>query len=224
MSINAINSISSGHADFLDATPLPPLPSFPFPWEGLEHFVSEAPGQHLPLVGYGSLLKLSSAGRTMRNAETSRRTCLAFGCRRIFNYEMPERVLVRYGASPSSLSRAALNVLVTGDYRDVINGVLITVKASDLEALREREFGYDLLPVFYLPWNANGDNLLEAAYVLSAPETASDPNYQVVRRDILPQEDYARLCEEGAAEHSPEFLSSYLRSTYLADKTSLWKP
>ena len=198
-------------------------PSFRFPWEGLVGHLTAQPEAHLPLVGYGSLLSLASAQRTIRQADTVRTPCIEIGCRRVFNYRMPDRVLKRYAVPPGSRERAALNVVVTQDPQDVINGVLITVKPADIPALREREFGYDLIPVSYLPWNPVAGEALNSAYVLSAPDAAWCPAYQVTDPTILPQPDYAQLCEDAAGGHSPEFHQMYLETTYLADKQTLWK-
>ena len=90
-------------------------PAFTFPWDGLEDHIVKECGGRLPLVGYGSLLKKASADRTIKDGATRRTPCLAFGCRRVFNYTMPESVLERYSIPPSSPNRAALNVVTTGD-------------------------------------------------------------------------------------------------------------
>jgi len=192
--------------------------TIPYPWTGLSELVSRLPGGELPLIGYGSLLSQASAARTIKAGSGRRIPCLGFGCRRIFNYEMPLRVRERYGILPGSAARAALNVEVTRDPRHFLNGVLTFVRTDDLGALLEREFGYDLTPVPCLPWEAGDFTSLSVAYILAAPETAARPEWQVVRPDILPEPDYAELCEQGARAFSEEFVAAYRSTTWLADK------
>jgi hypothetical protein len=197
--------------------------TIPYPWAGLSELVSRLPRQELPLIGYGSLLSQASAARTIKDTSAQRLPCLAFGCRRIFNYEMPLRVRERYGILPDSPARAALNVEITRDPRHFLNGVLTTVRVADLAALLEREFGYDLASVPCLSWNAGDFTSLSAAYILAAPEVAARSEWQVVRPDILPEPDYARLCEQGAHSISEEFAGVYRETTCLADKQTTLK-
>lgn len=196
-----------------------PLPTYSFPWEGLEGSLGE--DNPLLLVGYGSLLSEASAALTIRTGKIQRTACIAYGCRRIYNYEMPATVRERRKVPENSVYRAALNVEITEDPSDFINGILTTVCAADLPALRQRELGYDLKPVACLPWAASPEEKPFYAYVLSAPEVALKPEWQVVNPGILPEPSYAQLCATGAAAHSPEFLQAYLQSTYLADKKTL---
>ena len=51
----------------------------------------------------------------------------------------------------------------------------------------------------------------------SAPEKAARSDWQVVNTKILPQPQYAKLCQDGADSISPEFGECYLKSTFLAD-------
>ena len=198
-------------------------PHFEYPWVGLEDYLSSSCEGALPLIGYGSLLNTESAARTLSDFETSRLPCVGFGCKRVFNYDMPPPVLERYSISSCNPERAALNAVVTRELADIFNGALINVRSSDLDALRVREFGYDLTSIPYFPWEGRNDASVRYAYVLTAPDLAVDPQYQVVNASIFPQKEYAEICRSGAAEYSPEFLNAYLDSTYLADKTTLWK-
>jgi len=198
---------------------------FPYPWEGLEEAIPTMPGGHIPMVGYGSLLNPESAARTIVSESTQRHPCLAFGCRRIYNYRMSDRALVeRYDSSPDSPYRAALNVRLTDTLDDYINGILITLDASDVAALTKREYGYDLCPVAALDWDnrENGDPYI--AYVLVAPDEASIKKYQKADPTILPQPGYVEICKSGAASISPEFLKVFNASTYLADGETLATP
>ena len=216
--------ISASLESRLAGLPLLQAPVFPFPWQGLEDYLARQPEPSLPLIGYGSLLKKASADRTIKEGSPRRSPCLAFGCRRVFNYRMPEAVLQRYGVPPSSPCKAALNVVRTGNVHDLVNGMLITVHVADIPALKQREFGYDLVPVHCVPWEDAEHGPLTAAYILSAPDAAPLPEFQVTDASLLPEPAYARLCVEGAAEVSSAFLEMYLQTTYLADKATPWKP
>jgi len=220
--MNVVEVATATRARLADLPP-PEAPVFPFPWDGLEKFAANQPGGQLPVVGYGSLLNKASAARTL-NESAQRTPCIAYGCRRVFNYRMPVEVLKRFGVTQISRSIAALNALATYDLTDLINGILFGVAQAEIAAFRLREFGYDLKPVYCLPWKDPKDSPFLTAYILCAPDIASKPEYQVTDGTLLPQPGYAKLCEEGASEVSKEFLDLFLATTYLADKITLWKP
>lgn len=187
-----------------------------FPWVGLSELIERLDKKTLPIVGYGSLLNQASAARTLKNA--LRVPCVAFGCKRIFNYDMPKDALDKYGTNDVSSFRAALNVEVTGNIDHSINGILTELHPADIEAFREREKGYDLVPISCVEWNATLSSVPFTAFVLAAPDCARNPNWQVVRSDILPHSAYLRLCETGAKSISNQFLEFFRETTFLADK------
>lgn len=193
---------------------------FPFPWESLAQYAESFPEKTIPIVGYGSLISEVSAAQTIKEVGTKRTPCMAYGCRRVFNYRMPKAVAERYEVDSDSAERAALNVEVTGNASDVINGILIGLNCSDIPALLSREFGYDLKPVACLPWENFQNAKPSLAYVLSAPDVAAKPEWQVVDKAVLPEPAYAKICADGARSHSPEFLDFYYRTTFLADKVT----
>ncbi|MBL9115918.1 MAG: phytochelatin synthase family protein [Verrucomicrobiaceae bacterium] len=203
---------------------LPPV--FHYPWDGLEDAIQKMPGQTLAMVGYGSLMNQASASITIQSASTTRTPWLTFGCKRVFNYQMPPAAVSRYGSPRTPFERAALNVFITGDVHDMVNGIKITLAASDVPALRLREVGYDLVPVASIPWDWDDKTQPSIAYLLIAPDVAVKPEWQLVNAHLLPHAAYRRLCKEGASQISPDFLELFLTSSYLADKaTSLkaWK-
>ena len=203
------------------------LPSvFHYPWDGLESAIESLPGQFLSMVGYGSLMNPASASITIQSTTTTRTPWLTFGCRRVFNYEMTPGGLSRYGSPETPTERAALNVFMTGNVAERVNGILITLAASDVPALRSREVGYDLVPVVSIPWDWNDATEPTVAYLLLARDVAPKPEWQRVNPNLLPHPAYRRLCQAGAEQIGPEFLELFLTSSYLADKqTSLkeWK-
>lgn len=199
----------------------------PFPWVGLIDLMHNMPRQVLPIVGYGSLISKPSADLTLKQTESSRTPCIVFGCRRLFNYNMPERALDRYHAPYGTKFRAALNVEVTHNPSDMINGILTELHAADVDSFRLREHGYDLVPVDCAEWGGAALNGTIPAFILTAPDRALRPEWQVVRSDILPQPDYLRLCEEGAKTISKAYLDFFRDTTFLADKLtkiSSWTP
>jgi hypothetical protein len=195
--------------------------SFIYPWPDLEEAVAKAPGHTLLLVGYGSLMNRDSAARTIKgNPIPGNPPVLALGARRVFNYLIPQRRLKSYGKVCDKRERAALNVDYTRSPSHALNGRLLAVKVSDLAALREREFGYDLRPVPCVRWG-NWDAAPFVAYVLVAP-AGVPAGKKVIDNNALPNPAYARLCRAGARAVSEDFLRLYLHTTYLADrKTTL---
>ena len=168
---------------------VPRQPRFVYPWDRLETTLTDGV-QSLSVVGYGSLLNRSSSANTLsETALAARRPVLAFGVLRLFNYDM-DTVSGRYGPPVAAGPRAALNARVTGQVRDVINGVLVPVSLSDVEPFRGREVGYDLEPVPCLDWEQRGS--LFVAYVLCSPDEPRagrealrlDPRYINGHRDL----------------------------------------
>lgn len=187
-------------------------PVYPYPWSALEGGIS--------LVGYGSLLNPASAARTLTPTPEPLRPVVAFGVRRLFEYNMGERALGRYGESPNPLARAALNVRITRAASDAANALLFPIPASDIEALRGREIGYDLVPVVCLPWERFEEPPF-VAYILACP-----PGSPYVSDQALPHPFYYQLCRDGAASVSASFLNGYLASTFLGDghtPLTLWE-
>jgi hypothetical protein len=197
-------------------------PSFTYPWEGLESFLSESKLSSLPLVGYGSLINEASAARTINTDTSARRApVVAYGAIRVFNYRMsPAYVNERYGTPESSKHLAALNCERTGRGEDRFNGILTHVAPDTLGAFRDREKDYALQPVVYQLWD-QPDSKPQVAYILELkPGDGSEGD----RYDstILPHIDYTRLCQTGAQAISEAFLDYFNKSTFLADKeTSL---
>jgi hypothetical protein len=197
------NQISKKMAE----TPL--WPTYVYPWAGLEERLREEGKTSVSIVAYGSLVNASSAARTLRDsAPELRRRVIAFGVRRVFNYLMPSSA-GSYGTPRIPQAIGALNVKITADVHDALNGLVIRTGIRDIAALRERELGYDLVPVACLWW----EDLMKApffAYILRAGnEYTSDK--------IEPHREYYDLCRTGASQWGDEFLEFWLSTTYLAD-------
>jgi hypothetical protein len=192
-----------------------PGKGYDYPWPDLERAIDSSQDSCILLVGYGSLLSQKSAQRTLdpHSVDTSQ-PVLAMGASRVFNYCMPDAVVQRYGALEDPRARAALNAEYTKSPAAVLNGRLLRLYAKDVQALREREVGYDLRPVACVLWNAPEDPPF-TAYVLAC--THREWNGRRLTDDTLtPHLGYYELCRGGAESISPQFLSLYLRTTFCA--------
>ncbi len=188
---------------------------YEYPWEGLEEKMEANCITEMRFVGYGSLLNSASAGRTLR--EESLRTfqpVIAFGARRLFNYEMPADV-VRYEPAIHPLARAALNVLPTGKMEDIANGIVMKLTVTEIPAIRGREVGYDLVPVACLEWN-DLERPPFLAYILCCFDEPREGKCHMNDK-LEPHQGYYSVCRKGASEFGEEFLRLWLTTTYLAD-------
>lgn len=180
----------------------------------------------IPLLAYGSLMNPQSASKTLDPATVaSGRPVIAFGLKRLFNYDVPSS---KSQDTPTSiLDQAMLNTELSHSTKDIINGVVMEVQRDELLALCRREVGYDLVPVLVVDWEEalcdQGSRAprFSVAYVLRAP---NEPRLgrAYTRGDITPSRKYYALVRESAAIYGPQFLALYLNTTYLADgKTTL---
>lgn len=191
------------------------LSLIPYPWNELERDAVRTSGR-IPLIGYGSLLNPDSARRTIRDTPPEGHTpIIGIGAHRVFNYVMPQTVIDRYGALENQAERAALNAVWTGRPDDVITGRLVNVSIEDLPALRERERGYHLGPVYFTLWN-DPQAEPELGFVLVADDAPVDG---VVHTDptLLPHVGYTQLCIDGAAMVDHDFERALRETTVLGD-------
>lgn len=209
LSVTEISSVSKKMARVLRE------PLYTYPWASLEEDLRRRGLSELPLVAYGSLVNFVSSVQTLDEESTSRRRpVIAFGVRRLFNYNMPSAV-GRYSTATNSIARAALNVRLTGDINDVVNGILLEVLLRDIPAMRSREEGYDLVPVACIGWKRM-DEPPFLAYILRCPDELRDGK-RLIKDKIEPHLEYYLLCRKGAAEFGEEFLHYWLATAYLAD-------
>ncbi|MGC3992007.1 MAG: hypothetical protein QM796_20410 [Chthoniobacteraceae bacterium] len=127
------------------------LRPYPYPWNDAEEQLRSHGHNSINLIGYGSLMNPASAARTIRDTPpTGHPPVVALGARRVFNYQIPPPVFVRYGVEPGENDRAALNAEPAAC--TLMNGRCIQVHVDDMPGLRERETAYDLQPVTCLDW------------------------------------------------------------------------
>jgi len=186
-----------------------------YPWDGVEEEMEANCLTDMTMVGYGSLVNSVSAAHTL--SEESLATCkpvIAFGARRLFNYELPLD-LDRYAPPIHPLARAALNVRHTGKIDDIVNGVVVTLPVKEIPAIRVREVGYDLVPVVCLQWN-DLEKPPFLAYILCCSDEPRQGECHTNDK-IEPHRGYYSVCRKGASEFGEDFLRLWLATTYLAD-------
>lgn len=162
---------------------------------------------------YGSLLNTASAAKTLPpHVVATFRPARVHGLKRLFNRAIPEELIVpRFGPLADPQARGALNVIATGKDQDWVNGLAFEVSPEGLEALKEREVGYALIPVEI---ELYGEQVVKG-YTFSAPL-----HTPATCTEITPIPGYAQLVYEGAMSHGEAFLREYLETTHLADGTT----
>ncbi len=188
--------------------------SYHWPFSKPLKYAMEREGREtILLFSYGSLMNRESASMTLStNALETRRPVVAFGLKRLFNYDPKE---TSFGPPVDPDDRAMLNVKPTNRASDQVNGVVVELPVDDVLALCKRELGYDLVPVVVADWN-DPNPTYEVAYTLVASDR---PRYghQYTNSAINPRPEYNSLVQEGAAEYGDEFLQMWLETTYYAD-------
>ncbi len=189
--------------------------SYPYPWRELEDKSALRRDGSMLLVVYGSLINSTSAARTLSVEQIrQRKPVIVFGMRRLFNYAIPVGNTTYRISGPEDRS-AALNVAMTGDINDMVNGVLTKVSPKEIPVLRHREKHYDLVPVACISWDRPTDWPF-VAYTLCCPDHECHgltPGGEM----ILPNLAYYNVCREGAAQFGDAFLKFWLATTFLAD-------
>jgi len=169
-------------------------------------------------IAQGTLINRHSIGKTIGRAKLHG-PVVASGVRRIFNFALGDENYLehggRYTRSPDPERRATLNILETGMTEDWVNGILFSTTAEELDALAEREYGYDLLPVVYETSTTRSE-----AYMFVARAESATIGHRVLD-DILPNESSLSICLTGAATYGAAFLETWIESCLLANKTPL---
>jgi hypothetical protein len=144
---------------------------------------------------------------------------IAFGLRRTFNFALIDQNYEenggRYERSVEPNHCATLNLVHTGNRHDQLNGIMLSIARDDIDALAQREFGYDLVPVEHE--RADGTY---SAYVFLARKESPVIGERVLD-SILPNESALRTCLAGAATYGQAFLVNWIASCHLANGTPL---
>ena len=185
-------------------------------WPGWANFAKRK--QHCDFIAQGTLINKHSIGKTIDRARLHG-PVIASGVKRIFNFalidENYEEHGGRYKRSPKDSHCATLNIVHTGNVQDKVNGILFSTSPTDIDALAQREYGYDLLPVEYRP-----SDIKALAYMFIARKESQAIGHRVLD-NILPNESSLSICLTGAATYGKVFLDTWIESCYLADGTPL---
>lgn len=186
-----------------------------YPWVGLEDLIEKQKKATIHIVGYGSLINAKSAALTVSVKNSI--PILAFGVYRKFNYVIPEDN-VRYGIAKTPYQRAALNIEVTNNVNDFINGLMIEIPLDDINSLREREIAYDLLQVPCISWdNRNAEPFY--ANILYCPYKEFK-GVEKTNNNLEPHISYYKVCRDGAQNFGNPFLTCWKATSFLADGIS----
>lgn len=175
-----------------------------YPWTGIEDRFPDG----IEIVVYGSLLNRESAALTLSDATiATARPVVAIGGRRTFDYEIGPNS-PRWPVTGEGRAIAALNVRITGEATDTVNGLLLRIPRAEMAAFRSRERNYRLVSVPCQPWGDATATPFDT-WILSSDGGANP--------DVTPHPGYYQVCREGARKIGPDFLESWLSTTYLAD-------
>ncbi len=183
----------------------------PYPWK---EFLSKINSFYL--FGYGSLINEYSYSVDMKTSN-GLIPVMGFGIKRILNYDPDEKVRSRPLYQDPLRGEeyfAAFNVEYTQDVKDKANGVLRKIEKSDFESFVSRERGYSLVKIICESFGKENPKTYEA-YTLCAPEYFQ--GRKLVNNQLLPNVPYYKICKQGAAEVSDDFLEVWLDTSFLGD-------
>lgn len=185
-------------------------------WPHWKDFLKREP--HCKFIAYGTLINKHSIGKTIDRASLEG-LATALGVRRVFKFAlMDENYREQGGLYERSAEHnhcATLNLVHTRNSQDKVNGVLFSIKPSDIGALAKREYGYDIVPVEY-----ERAGKKDLAYMFIARKESQAIGHRVMD-DILPNESALTTCLTGAATYGKDFLEMWISSCYLGDGTPL---
>jgi len=194
-------------------------PLFRFPNEGSESLLEHFPQSKVLLFGYGSLINKQSAARNVKpQALNTMRPVIAFGAKRIFNYQAQKTD--HWGSDQHRKEHAMLNLIPSWDINSVVNGVVMEIDSEDLENLVKREKGYDLVPILIASWedvSAKKPNVeIKVAYTFIAP---NEPRNRIIytSTQYYPVRGYLNAVREGTSGYGQDFADFWNDTTYLAD-------
>lgn len=193
--------------------------SFRYPHASAKEIVSHFPSGKVPIFGYGSLLNIDSASRSLSpEILQTMEPAVAFGLKRLFTYHAEKTS--HWGSDQNSLEKAMLNVAYANNYEKMINGAIIEVGEADLASLIQREVGYDLVPILVANWDdalaENPHIAIKIAYTFLSP-------YEVREGKVYasycyyPVRGYLHASQQGAMRFGQEFFDFWNQTTYLGD-------
>ena len=190
--------------------------SWEYPHQEIVHYMQKEGKQSLLIFSYGSLMDAASAACSLSQASmATRRPAIAFGVRRLFDRDVPVREDSKWGTPTDPKARGMLNIMLSEQPEDFINGVLMDVTIEDISHILFREEGYDLLPVVVQDWDNVADTLhpcYQIAYAFYAPQNSNATNSL-----ILPRPGYYELSRNASLFYGQIFYRIWLKTTFLAD-------
>ncbi|MBO6880903.1 AAA family ATPase [Winogradskyella sp.] len=190
-----------------------------YPWDS---FLKEK--ESFNLFGYGSLINQYSSKETINNSDKLI-PVLSYGVKRYLNYDPDDNVRSRPLYQDPNRGEdyfGAFNLEYTGKISDKANGVIRRIEKADFEKFVNREVGYSLVKIKCQDFGVKDSPFIEA-YTLVAPKEYN--GRKLVNNDLLPNVPYYKICREGAAAISDEFLQVWLDTSFLGDgrNVRLWE-
>ncbi len=161
----------------------------------------------IPIIGYGSLMSPTSAGREFAGFKIPTKVRL-FGVKRVFNRDV----------WPGKKESAMLDLLYSNNPAHWVNAVLYFVDEKELAKLLKRELGYDVGRVSYENYET-GEKGEAYAFMAIFPETIE----KYTSKDVVPVSRYLNLCLKAAQELGDDFYADFIETTFLADEETLLK-
>ena len=187
-----------------------------YPWQNLESDLRSSGIQKIGLFGYGSLINIESALKTVNPLDDNFIPSIGFGMHRLFDYDPPKEVRKRsmYKGTLDTINRGLYNVHYTNFYSDFINGVYFEIDLDQIQSFRERELGYSLKKVLSIDWISKSE--IFECYALGCENVILDGT-PLTNEKILPNEEYWQVCKQGALKISEEFYYVLKGTSFLAD-------
>ena len=187
-----------------------------YPYPQIVSYLRDEGKKSILIFSYGSLMDSSSAARSLSKISmATRRPGIAFGIRRLFDRDVPICKGSKWGIPNDPNARGMLNIMLSEQPEDFINGVLVDVILEDIPDILCREEEYDLLPIVVQNW----DNIANSehphyliAYTFHAPQGSGATN-----STILPRPGYYELTRNASLLYGQIFYQIWLNTTYFAD-------
>lgn len=190
--------------------------TYPYPYYSLAKDLQELGQTEIPIFSYGSLMDQKSAADTLSpKSIAASRPVIAFGAKRLFNRDVGIKTDSHWGQPNHASARGMLNLRLTGSTKDMVNGVVVPTRLSEIPKLLDREEGYDLVPILYTYWEDFEEGkqpVFGVAYTFRA-KTMS----KYTSSKVLPRPNYYELTRNSAKGYGESFYQLWLESTYLSD-------
>lgn len=186
--------------------------SFHYPWKILETQLNSDSNHTIRIVGFGSLINVASARRSLPHSPIKAKPVTVMNMMRVYDYLSSTKR--RKLPTKPSYQPCALNAYPMEGHH--LNGVLLTVTKSTFHAFRRREVGYNLIPCQTVDWYQK-DKIIPHTFILSRPRLPQIP-FIMAQKGMVPHPIYHDICMSGAEDISQDFALEFLHTTYLADR------